>query len=151
MEKKQRTQIIITAFLVLILVIAWANAIKTIRARSKSASSSRSASSSKSVPTIHVEAIDHQAAIPAPKKTKDTFETFEWKRCPFCGLLLNDEANLVDLQLNGIIWDANKPQVLINNEPYLKGDQVEQYTIVEIFKHKVVLSDGEKEFELLLL
>lgn len=151
MDKKQRTQIIIMTSLILILIFAWVNAIKTIRDRSKDTSSSQPSAPSGNVLETQLTGVERQAAISVQKGTEDTYDTYEWERCPFCGLLLNDEANMVDLQLNGIIWDESKPHVLINNEPYALGDQVENYTIVEIFKHKVVLRDGEKEFELLLL
>ena len=152
MDKKQRTQIIITTGLIVVFVIAWANAFKAMRAQSKNKSPAQSTVPSAGVLETHIDEIQNQAPVVAQKKAADTdnYDTLEWKRCPFSGVILSDEASMADLRLNGIIWDEERPQVLINNEPYVTGEHVGRYTIVGIFKNKVVLSDGEKEFELLL-
>ena len=150
MEKKQRTQIIITSFLIFILIIAWVNAAKTMQARSKNRSPVQSTAPSAGALETHVDGVQKQVPVVAQKKVVDTYDTLEWKRCPFSGVILSNEASLADLRLNGIIWDEERPQVLINNEPYVTGEHVGKYTIVSIFKNKAVLSDGEKEFELLL-
>lgn len=152
MEKKQRTQIIITSFLMVVFIIAWANAIKAIRERSRGSIAPPPAVSAADVFEAPVKEPQRQAPAAAKQKPPggDNYAAFEWKRCPFSGVLLSDEASMSDLRLNGIIWDETKPQALINNEPYVTGGQVGRYIIVGIFKNKVVLSDGKKEFELLL-
>ena len=54
------------------------------------------------------------------------------------------------LTLNGIMWNAQNPKVLINNTILSKGDKIGKNTIVDIKQKSVILNDSTKDFEIRL-
>ncbi len=44
--------------------------------------------------------------------------------------------------LNGILWDPQSPSAIINNRVLTRGDRLGEWSIVEIQKDHVVLSNG---------
>ncbi|MEI8350174.1 MAG: hypothetical protein WCI77_08480 [Candidatus Omnitrophota bacterium] len=51
------------------------------------------------------------------------------------------------INLSGIIWDTKNPKAVINGEILSVGEKVKGNLIVEIRPDKVILSDGERQFE----
>ena len=81
------------------------------------------------------------------KKRNDS-EFKDWGRNPF--VLAEGITAVTGLNLIGILWDADSPQAIINEEIVRVGDRVEGNEVVDILKDRVILHDGEKEFELRL-
>lgn len=52
------------------------------------------------------------------------------------------------LYLNGIAWDKEKPIAIINESILSVGDRVDGYIVVEIKEDRVLLNDGNSDFEL---
>lgn len=50
-----------------------------------------------------------------------------------------------ELKLQGIIWDENQPNAIINGEIVEKGDQILGYTVHEVRKDRVVLERNGRQ------
>lgn len=70
-----------------------------------------------------------------------------WARDPFSPSAIN---RVVDLELNGILWDTEAPQAIINEHIVGIGDIVRGNIIVDITQDTVILNDGLTDFELTL-
>jgi hypothetical protein len=137
---KKRLEIIITSVLVLLLIITWVNSIKTVKKKlSLNKSILNAASEAKPSPTI---------PLPGIVNNKDV----SWVRDPFSGKLYGStRKNPEDphsLSLAGIIWDKEKPLVLINNKVAGVGDYVSGNIVVSIKNDRVILNDGVNDFEI---
>jgi len=62
--------------------------------------------------------------------------------------IVSSDDSAQGLNLSGIAWDELKPTAIINDEILAVGDQVAGKRIVEIEKDKVILTDGQQNFEL---
>lgn len=49
-----------------------------------------------------------------------------------------------DVVLNGILWDPATPSAVVNNRVVGIGDSVGPWTVVEIHRQRVILSDGTR-------
>ncbi|MEA3346668.1 MAG: hypothetical protein U9Q21_01095 [Candidatus Auribacterota bacterium] len=56
----------------------------------------------------------------------------------------------VELKLNGIMWDRDNPLTIINGKVLKTGGKIGTNTVINIKQDKVILSDGNREFELKL-
>ena len=70
-----------------------------------------------------------------------------WGRDPFSPSAIN---RAVDMELNGILWDTEAPQAIINEDIVGIGDRVRGNIIVDITQDTVILNDGLTDFELTL-
>ena len=52
------------------------------------------------------------------------------------------------LRLSGIIWSEDNPQAIINDIMVKAGDSIDKNKVVRILEDKVILSDGNGDFEL---
>jgi len=142
--EKQQKQIIVTSVLVIILIIAWINAFKVIKQKSKKASPAPAAPSS--VPKSRPSETKPKQLVHAREE-----EGLEWVRCPFSGKIYSSlKGEVVDLKLMGILWDEQKPRAIINNKAVSANDTIGTYTVVEIKKKSVILNDGSRIFEIKL-
>jgi len=145
---KQRKQIIITAGLVVVLIIAWANTFKAAKKRSKpkqptpAAAAAATAFSTKDTVSIP----QNQQAFSRKESTKD--DQISWGRCPFSGKIFYGEAKALDLKLSGILWDVQNPQAIINDEIWGEGEKIGKFEVIEIHPEEVIVSDGTEKFEL---
>lgn len=138
---KNRTKIIITGVLIVVFVLAWANAFKVLAKKSKSKKSKKSPSSSISSPSV----IPSVSTI--SQREWNEGKNLTWKRCPFCGVSYSQDTT-GDFGISGIIWDEVNPQTIINGEILGEGDRIGKFQIERIEKQKVILSDGTKTIEL---
>ncbi|UCD15794.1 MAG: hypothetical protein JSV34_01735 [Candidatus Omnitrophota bacterium] len=70
----------------------------------------------------------------------------EWGQSPF-----SFDAGLSgQLILNGILWDSERPLVIINGVTLGVGGKINGNTVIDIQKDKVILNDGVSEFQLKL-
>lgn len=146
---KKRIEITITAILIVVFILAWANTFKFLRKKAKPVSTpTPSALSTPAAPAlITARGITAKASEEvAPEKN------LEWGRCPFCGKIYSgQEGGPIDLKLTGIVWDEKKPQALINNLIVKEGDSIGHFRVIKIFKDKVQLSsDTGAYFEIRL-
>jgi len=54
------------------------------------------------------------------------------------------------LYLIGVAWDDDSPKAIINDKIVAIGSVIQGYRVVEIYKDKVILFDGNNSFELFL-
>ena len=139
---KNRTKIIITAALILVLVFAWANAFKVLAKKSKPKKPKQAPSTSISAPST----IPTVTSISKREWSED--KNLEWKRCPFSGISYSRDTSTEDLEISGIIWDELKPRTIINGQILEEGDRIGNLLVEKIEKQKVILSDGTKTIEL---
>ncbi|NQT22894.1 MAG: hypothetical protein HQ579_05575 [Candidatus Omnitrophica bacterium] len=67
-----------------------------------------------------------------------------WGRNPFAP----GSAGRGGLSLSGIIWSKRSPKAVINSEVVSVGDNIGVYSVKEIKKDCVILSDGTEDCEL---
>ena len=72
----------------------------------------------------------------------------DWGRNPF--VLESVASGSQILALSGILWDAENPKAIIGDKIVGKGDKIEEKTVIDIQKDRVILNDGVKDFELIL-
>ncbi len=144
---KHKKQLIITAGLILVMVVAWANTFKLIANRKKT----KKAPVAISAPAA---ASDSNKAPSAPIKKPviiqrvEDEEDLSWGRCPFSGKVYYGESKALDLKLSGVLWDQDNPQAIINGEILEVGQRIGKFTIIEIHSEGVIISDGTSKFEL---
>ncbi len=88
-----------------------------------------------------------------PLKERETAEKRQgWGRDPFTfGMSVEGvESRYGDLHLNGIVWDAEVPYAVINNEVVKAGDMLGQIKVIEISKDEVILEEDGERFRLKL-
>lgn len=72
-----------------------------------------------------------------------------WGRDPFT--LPKTPVDIsVELKLKGIMWDKDNPLTIINGKVLKRGDKIGTNTVIDIKQDRVILSDGDREFELKL-
>ena len=100
-----------------------------------------SASFNQAIPTIRV----------VPKKRT---EFVGWPRDPFAKLQTEKEEKKVGgvskLKLGAIMWDDKNPSVFINGKIVGVGDKIDDKTVKQIERDRVVLTDGIKDYVLKL-
>lgn len=142
---KKRIEIIATVILIIIFILAWANAFKIIKKRAP-AKANASLEVQVSKVSAHI--------IPAAAKTVPAegvgLEDYDWIRDPFSGKIYSGKEEIVDLRLSGIVWDEKNPSALVNGEVVQENDTVGPYKVIKIYRDKVVFSSATKNFELKL-
>ena len=78
---------------------------------------------------------------------RTAYET--WPRNPFSFRqpAMKDNSKFV---LNGILWDNERPQAIINNDIINLGDEIGGFKVITINEDSVVLNDGGNDIELKL-
>lgn len=140
---KQRQQLIIVGILIIIFIFAWSNAFKSMKKKSRPVSNQPAVAAA--VETVKLPALEPLEATPREGVQEDNSE---WGRCIFSGKSYSPVGEEINLKLSGILWDEKSPTTIIDGEVYKKGDKVGPFTIVDIQKDKVVLSDGSRNFDL---
>jgi len=138
---KKRVEIIITAVLTVVLILAVINSMKTVKNKLKPPAAAALAQPSQQPSAALMQKM-------APKKQQGAPEILDWLRCPFSGKVYSASGKSVKLKLTGILWDEKMPQALISDSIVKKGDSVGNYIVVKINKNSVVLNDGTKDIEL---
>lgn len=135
---KKHTEIIITSFLIVLMIFAWASTIKKLK--------QKGVAKTAGAPTL-VEA-KKEVAQQAEQEIKE--EGLEWQRDPFSGKVYYSQIGSLELELTGILWDPQNPEALINDKICGKGDRIGGFQVIEIRENKVILSDGARQIELKL-
>ncbi|MDP2905552.1 MAG: hypothetical protein Q8O22_04540 [Candidatus Omnitrophota bacterium] len=139
MEKK-KIEIIATAVLSLIFILAMANSLGVIRKKTGAAKA------------VSAQTAVVGAAQPAPQaeRVMAAQENLQWVRCPFSGKAYSGEEVSSDLKLIGIIWDKLDPWAIINGRIVKPGASIGKNKVVEIREDRVILNNGMEDFVLLL-
>jgi len=142
--KKEKTQIIITVALVMLLFVLVGRGKKTIR-RAKAIKKSQ-AGLTKKTQTLEVEPTP--AKIMSFKQLEEEAGKIDIGRDPFHRApIIKEDLGKRVLRVSGVIWDVNEPRAIINNLVVAIGDVVSGNTVIEIKKRSVILNDGTKSFE----
>ncbi len=72
-----------------------------------------------------------------------------WGRNPFV-LTETSASRSSGMVLNGIAWDAQNPSAVINDQIVEVGSKINGSKVVKIEPNRVILNDGENDFELRL-
>lgn len=145
MDKKQRTELIITAALAAVLLLVWANSIKFIK--SKAAAKNKASQVREPLGNMPI------GGAGVITSSVEADEGLPWKRCPFSGRIYSGysppvQSSSAGLTLSGIIWDNERPTAIINDKIVSTGANIAGYTVIEIKSDKVILSDGSRDFEI---
>jgi hypothetical protein len=139
---KNRTKIIITAVLILVLIFAWANTFRVLSKIYKLNKPSNTPSATIPTPSAI------SAIPPVSKREWREDDNLEWKRCPFSGTNYSKETSTEELAISGIIWDEANPRTIINGQICGEGEKIGDFLIEKIEKQRVILSNGTKTVEL---
>ena len=148
MRKKDLIELGITAGLIIVLVIAFANAAKKARRRN-----AQNKANSQRVELANLSASQADAAENKNlyNKLEQQAKSIELKRDPFTAAPIVSEKDMHSaVILSGILWDKVKPLAIIDGEVVKKGESVGNCVIVDIKKDRVILSDGAVLSELRL-
>ncbi len=142
---KKRVELTVVGFLLMVLVITFANSIVKIRPRA--------AMKGKDQPSPALqEAGEYLFRTKASvQKGRLTEEKTLWGRDPFMlhGSADAEAASAENLKLMGITIGKNsKPIAIINDQLVGPGSKIGKFRILKVFPTKVIVSDGEKTFEL---
>ena len=162
MDSKKRNQLIITGILVCVLILAVANAAKRLREAKRlrikhkvtvieggKVSEKRAFEGFDDTGLFEEkELVTEGLYVRLENETKD----LSLKRDPFFSSLITSSASMTisDVTLSGILWDATAPLAMLDENPVSIGGKVGQYTVIDIQKDRVILTDGEKNYELRL-
>lgn len=140
MQKKEKVKLGITVCLILVLLFAVINAGK----KGKQGKPPRTS--------------DIRRAQLEQGESKDLFKMMEEEgknleliRDPFTAApIAPEKISDTGLRLNGILWDNAHSMVIINDTIVKIGDKINGNTVVNIKPEKVILNDGNHNFELRL-
>jgi len=153
MQRKKLIEISVTAVLVIVLIFAVSGSLRKIAQKKQAAIKPSSAV----VPVEKKVILKGQDG--APVVLNDLFNTLdeesrdlELKRDPFTNAPVAPVivASPSGLNLSGIMWNKRKPLAIINNKVVKVGDRAGGNIVVEIKVDRVILSDGERQFEVKL-
>jgi len=140
MRKKDLIELGITGVLVIIMILAFANAAKKARSRSY-------INNTQSLPMEQGLKVDSKvnkmdSVSPYDVLVKKADELV-LKRDPFTGAVITADKKVeATLSLSGILWDKSRPLAVINGKIAKVGDRVDNSVIVDIKQDRVILSDG---------
>jgi len=162
MDSKKRNQLIITGILACVLILAVANAAKRVREAKRLRIKHKVTviEGGKVSEKRAFEGFDDRGLFEEKEiVTKGLYEKLEeetkglaLKRDPFFSGSITSSASMTisDVVLSGILWDETASLAMLDGDPVPVGGRVGQYTVVEIHKDRVILTDGEQDYELCL-
>ena len=162
MNAKKRNQLIITSILACILIVAINNAAKRMREAKRLRIKHK-------VTVIEDGKVSEKRAFDGFSDTglfeekelateglysrlEDETKDLALKRDPFFASSIESSgaAAISDVSLSGILWDEVAPLAIIDGDPIAIGDKIGQYTVKDIKKDNVILSDDSQTYELRL-
>ncbi len=150
---KQKTQILVTALLVPVLIFFL---IKNLAPKKKPEKKLKPAAVEQpALPAVEGSA---QGQVPGSSIADASDLGFqqvrakmEWGRDPFSRVAGKEMFTSATLELNGISFARNKKSyVMINGEILTVGDMIFDYTVAEINKDRVLITRGDESFYLAL-
>ena len=139
MEKKDKIQLIITAFLIIILVLLVGRSL-TGKKQTNDLADTRPTAQNTGAPLAGGESGQYV-------KLEQEAEKLEMQRDPFFKTaVISDEKPI--LYLRGIFYDDKNSTALINDDIVEVGSSIGENVVVDIKKDRVILNDGKNNFEL---
>lgn len=141
MRKKELVELSVTGILVVIMLFALGNAVKSRSGHARSVLPA-AAGGPKAMPTAQAD---------QKINSKDLYnllekhaQSIELKRDPFTAapIIIKKETQS-GIELTGILWDKEKPLAVIDGKIVKEGQRVGDKTVMEIKQDRVILSDGE--------
>src|SRR3989338_6045715 len=150
MDKKYKIKLMGIAVLSLVLILALANAHKTL---SKVKERRKKTLVSSALTKVSGANLPYDVLYPSGKKgelseglyrrLEEESKNFKLARDPFNQYeIVTKDASGSGSSLQGIIWDEKSPKAVINGKIVGPGDRVEDKVVLEIFTDRVVLSNG---------
>ena len=130
-DKKQKIELIITGIGIIILISLAARYINRPVLKN---------------PSIIIQKLEPVSPFEAAERPAPAMET-KWGRDPFSLEAYSDNATQ-GLTLNGIVWDANNPYAIINNNIVKLGDRVNDMTVIQINEKDVIVDQDGQQFTL---
>ena len=155
LDNKQKTQIAVTAFLIITFIFIMGNSIRNITSSGTGTKESKIITPDKFKEII--DSTKHKTSITLKdtsvskyKKEIASIEATGWGRDPFSkrSALLGGGEFISDFKLEGILWDESQPTAIINGEILKEGDKIGSAKIVQIQKDSVIINDGSKDYRL---
>jgi len=143
-DKASRLKLILTVILSAAFIFAWANTIKVIQKRFGGGKAQKVYS-----PTLAVNSVPKIEKSPLAQRIYDHEDGLEWIRCPFSGKFYIDGGDGI-VTLSGILWDDKTPKAVINSQIVGIGDDIDEYSVVDISRSSITLNNGVKDIEILL-
>jgi len=135
---KKRLEIIITVILGIIFLVVSINAVLVAIKKTKQ----RNAAQVFFPRSIPIAVKSPLTEVPENKPS--------WVRDPFSGKLYSSTSE-IELHLEGILWDPEKPAAIINGEVVKIGDKLTNGSrIITIKQNAVIVNDGERNIEIKL-
>lgn len=139
MNKKDTTQLVITAVLILILIGIIGHNFLSFRPPKVVPIAGK-----KEPPPKEAGGKDVQKAEGKSARLEEESRRLELKRDPFS----RQPTQSSGPHLSGIAWDEKYPTAIINDTIVKIGDEIAGQTVIDIQKDKVILDDGLKAIEL---
>jgi len=159
MKKKDLIELSITSCLVMVLLFAVINGVKSVN-RSRRLRMQAGQSVSEGSDNIKSGLSHQEIAQQASADSKDTLfnrleeetKSLTLSRDPFFlgPSKVIESAELADLDLTGILWDSKNPSAIINDTIVEVDGVINGRRVIEIKRESVILNDGTKNFELRL-
>lgn len=155
MGKKEKTQLIITGFLILALVFFVINAVKKVEKHKRRLTLPPESKKAAVTGQAKEQPVDMVKPGISGKELLLALEEsgkLAAGRDPFNAVLVVVPSIVYPhgLRLKGIAWDDKNPKTIINDIILSKGDKIGDSIIISIEPEKVILNDGAADFELQL-
>jgi len=144
---RKKIELIITVCLVVILALVFTTNLRKVRQKMPATKGQTLAA-----PPHKIEPL-----FPARKEEKKMgpgeAEELSWGRDPFTlqEITSADVNSVENLKLMGItVGKGTRPIAIINNEMVSAGSKIGKFTVVNILPDKVVVTDGEKNYDLVM-
>ncbi|MDP2923585.1 MAG: hypothetical protein Q8O30_07720 [Candidatus Omnitrophota bacterium] len=146
LSQLDKIKIGVVILLVIILIFAVANAIKGGKKQKKTP---QQPSSAVVIPLTSTKSSGTSGGKSLYRRLEDESDKLNLERDPFMrSQSISVEKELSGINLSGIIWDAKNPKAIINGKIISVGSKIKENTVVVIKPDGVVLTDGEREFEI---
>ncbi len=154
MGKKEKTQLIITVFLIFALVFFVINAIKRVEKHKRRPARPGTSKKAAVMEPVKKQPVDTVKQSVSGRELLRALEEETGKlaaeRDPFNAIpvVIPSKAYPHGLILKGIAWDDKNPKTIINDTILSKGDKIGDSLIISIEPDRVILNDGAADFEL---
>lgn len=136
--KKEKIQLIITGILVVILISAVINLI------------SKGFKKTKKITAIASAKPVGKKGLGLYERLNDKFAQMGWRNNSFDANVIKVVGARSEGYLKGVLWDLRDPTAIFGDRFLKRGDRIWEYRILKVKEESVILSDGEKIYELLL-
>jgi hypothetical protein len=156
MGKKEKTQLIITGFLILALVVFVINAVKKVEKHKRRLGRPQESKMAAVTGQAKEQPLDTVKPGISGKELLLALEEESGKliagRDPFnaIAVIIPSKAYPHGLLLKGIAWDEKNPKAIINDVILSKGDKIGDSVIISIEPDRVILNAGAADYELRL-